>query len=119
MSASRLVPGAGPHTLVRALDASGPDGTNHLYYASWHEGDLFGSVRLPFQHGPIREAGPNGLTNETLLAIVRDRLEGFQRGPLACEENALALIGVCSALDWLDRRTAEREARGVEGTHKP
>lgn len=73
--------------------------------------------RVTFQTGPIAEAGVNGISNDALLAIVRDRLEGFQSGPYACGSNADALLYVVAAMEALASRTAERVARGVEGTH--
>lgn len=77
------------------------------------------AVTLPirFQDGPIA-LGFNGITNEALLAIVRDRLECFQRGPFCCEANNDALDNVTAAQRALERRTLERAARGVEGTHE-
>lgn len=54
---------------------------------------------------------------EALIAIVIDRLQGFQRGQFACEENVLALHKLHEAMHWLHHRTREREERGVEGTH--
>lgn len=70
-----------------------------------------------FQNGPINENGVNGISNEALLAIVRDRLEGFQSGEFACLENEMALRHVNQAMDVLHSRTKERLERGVEGTH--
>jgi len=71
---------------------------------------------IAFQHGPIQENGINGLTNEALLAVVIDRMEGFQAGPYACRENAIALTKMQEAAHWLEHRTAARTRRGVEGT---
>jgi len=59
-----------------------------------------------------------GVTNEALLAIVIDRLEGFQAGPFACDENQLALDSAKASLEFLKMRTKERQARGVENTHQ-
>lgn len=73
--------------------------------------------QINFQNGPIKEAGVNGCHNEDLLAIVVDRLHGFQSGPYACRENALALTKIEEALHWLNHRTQARVDRGVEGTH--
>lgn len=73
---------------------------------------------IPFQTGPVREVGVNGLTNEALLAIVQDRLERYQDGPLACPQNAAAWSSVRTALAHLHMRTRDRMARGVEGTHE-
>lgn len=75
-------------------------------------------VGIPFQHGPIGEVGINGITNEVLLAIVIDRIEGFQSSKWACEENARALTNVREALADLESRTKARQERGVEGTHE-
>ncbi len=72
---------------------------------------------LRFQHGPIKEVGTNGLTHEALLAILIDRVEGFQSGPYACAENAAALTGLVAAREAFGSRTKARVARGVEGTH--
>lgn len=74
-------------------------------------------VNLRFQDGPIKsEEDMNGITNEALLAVVIDRMRGFQSGPFACRENALALTKLEEGLMWLQKRTRERLARGVEGT---
>lgn len=74
--------------------------------------------RIHFQRGPVNEVGVNGLTNEALLAIVRDRLEGAQEGPFRCRENALAITAIEEASLWLAKRTLDRMARGVEGQSK-
>lgn len=73
---------------------------------------------LIFQNGPIAKVGVNGITNEALLAIVVDRLQGFQRGEFACRENAVAITKLEEAQMWLNKRTVERMQRGVEGTHQ-
>lgn len=71
-----------------------------------------------FQNGPIKEFGVNGITQEVLLAIVIDRLRGFQAGPYAHANNGNALFHCENALEWLQKRTLERIARGVEGTNQ-
>jgi hypothetical protein len=75
---------------------------------------------LSFQDGPVKENGEgvNGITHEVLLAILIDRLMGFQSGQYANDYNAKALTHLQVALDALHQRTRDREARGVEGTHK-
>lgn len=72
---------------------------------------------IRFQNGPIKEVGVNGISNEVLLAIVRDRLEGFQSGQFACIHNQIALDDVVSAMGALHARTVERLERDVEGTN--
>lgn len=77
------------------------------------------TIAINFQDGPVQADGNgvNGLTHEVLLAIVADRLRGFQEGPYACQENADALVHISHAIDRLHDRTKARMARGVEGTH--
>lgn len=75
------------------------------------------AVPIRFQNGPIKEAGVNGITQEVLLAICADRLRSFQAGPYASRDNAVALTHLETAQMWLHKRTRERLARGVEGTH--
>jgi hypothetical protein len=70
---------------------------------------------IRFQDGdPARAI--NGISNEALLAVVADRLAGFQASPHACRENAIALTHIQDAMHWLHHRTRERLQRGVEGT---
>jgi len=67
-------------------------------------------------HIPFVTMGHPGVTNEALLAIVIDRLEGFQTGEFACTENAAALDHARICLGELEARTRARIARGVENT---
>lgn len=78
----------------------------------------YSTCGIMFQNGPILEAGINGISNEALLAIIEDRLIGFQSGQFACRENAIALTKIQEAMMWLLKRTRDRMARGVEGTNK-
>jgi hypothetical protein len=90
----------------------------YLMYHPYEGGHSEKCQQLDFQNGPIGEVGINGITNEVLLAIVIDRLEGFQSSKYACVENANALGCLDRALAELESRTKKREARGVEGTHQ-
>lgn len=74
-------------------------------------------ARVDFQEGPIKDKGVNGVNNEDLLNMVLCRLNGFQNSEFRCRENALAITKIEEALLWLRKRTADREVRGVEGTH--
>jgi hypothetical protein len=87
-------------------------------YARSH-GEWQKTVQLRFHAGDLTPAGPNGLTNEVLLAVVLDRLRQFQAGPMACRENSKAAEKVEEALHWLAARTRERASRGVEGRVVP
>lgn len=70
-----------------------------------------------FQNGPIKEHGVNGTSQEALIAILIDRLEGFQVGDFKCHDNQVALDALQTARLWLHKRTMDRVARNVEGTH--
>lgn len=99
-------------------DGPGPGNASHNYVVANGQDAEFVLCSIDFQNGPIKENGVNGVSNEALLAIVRHRLQGFQSGPYACRENALALTKIEEALHWLHHRTQERLRRGVEGTSK-
>ena len=64
----------------------------------------------------------DGVTNEELIKVLIHRInylnETWQNGKFRCRENSLAVTKLEEALMWLERRTANRVARGVEGTHK-
>lgn len=102
---------------VRVLDQPGAGNACREYTVTVHHEDGNQDIEINFQNGPIAEVGTNGLTHEVLLAIVEDRLLGFQSGAYACRENALALTHIQEAIMWLNKRTADRFERGVEGTH--
>lgn len=94
----------------------GPGDAHHHYEVRRKEGTTV-MMRFNFQDGPIKESGINGIVDENLIAIVIDRLQGFQSGKYACRENAIALTKLQEALMWLKERTRKRQERGVEGTH--
>lgn len=102
---------------VTAEDGPGPGGASHHYVVSVNDVGV-PDLHIHFQNGPVKEAGVNGVTDEALLAILIDRLRGFQRGPYSCRHNALALTKEEEALHWLSDRTKERQRRGVEGTNQ-
>jgi hypothetical protein len=107
----------GRYTRVGVLDEAGQGGACHKYTIEDarmpNDPVVLGSVL--FQNGPIQEHGVNGVQNEDLLAIVIHRLQCFQGGKFACRENAIALTKCQEALMWLEKRTADRVSRGVEG----
>ena len=109
------VNGCNDQLAIQVLDEPGQGGACHVY--DIHTPDCNVACVINFQNGAIAEAGTNGVTHEALLAVIIDRLQGFQRGPYACRENALALTKLEEALHWLHHRTRQRVARGVEGTH--
>lgn len=115
---------------VTAEDEAGYGQTNHSYLIRLVDTnnpndptkDLMEPINVNFQNGPLREKevgiiGINGITHESLLAILIDRLRSFQSSAYCCRENGLALTKLEEALHWLNQRTKNRRDRGVEGTH--
>jgi len=108
---------------IHVLDKPGIGGASHEYLIDW-KASLAPSVqdavksqtRISFQNSPIKDAGVNGISIEALIAICIDRLQGFQSSAYKCRENAIALTHLEDAMHWLQHRTRERLARGVEGT---
>lgn len=117
-----LTIGTQRHTKVICLDEPGAGGACHEYEVipvkphpdRTQQQERFAQVG--FQNGSIKDVGVNGCTNEDLLAIVLDRLYGFQSGEFNCMENATAIVMIEKALFWLNHRTNERIKRGVEET---
>lgn len=115
---------------IAVVDEPGAGGACHSYRISGFDTGKNASAGAPdgyvtsftmlpvlFQNGPIQEVGGvNGVSQEALLAILIDRLRSFQAGPYSCRDNAVALTHLEEALMWLQKRTRDRMARGVEGT---
>jgi hypothetical protein len=116
---SHKVNGLNESLRITVLDEPGQGNACHDYVVNWSVDDSHGDrQRITFQNGPVQEFGVNGVSNESLLAIVEDRLLGFQSGPFACRENDVALTKLQECMMWLQKRTRDRMARGVEGTNQ-
>jgi len=127
---SHIVNPANDKLTITVVDEPGSGGSNHHYkiegfdtatnpsdpFVERHGQSAKHSTVL-FQNGPIGEVGVNGVTHEALLAILEDRMVGFQSGKFANDYNAKALQYIRAAQAVLHERTAERMARQVEGTH--
>lgn len=81
-------------------------------------------LSIQWQNGPLGRGTerivPNGAFVETVLSAVLQRIQYYQEtsgGKFKCRENAIAITKIEEALLWLDKRTRDREAREVEGTH--
>lgn len=76
---------------------------------------------IRWQKGPLgtgadrKEA--NGAFVEDVINAAIGRLEFYQSSKFACDENAQALNHLHRAMVCLRQRTANRQVRGVEGTH--
>lgn len=107
------------YSVTNDLDDNGNPAGGRVYVYSEDGATLleFGWQNGPLGRGPDRVSS-NGLFVETLLAAVADRIKHYQSTKFACRENAVALTHIETALLWLDKRTRDREVRGVEGTHE-
>lgn len=56
----------------------------------------------------------DGTTNEEVLLVLIDRLTSLN-SKFPCRENAIVITKLEEALMWLNKRTADRQARNVEG----
>lgn len=100
-------------------------------FTSTNESDLEGcptggscnatGVSIEWQDGPLGRGDnrkePNGAFVETVIAMAKQRIEYYQTTRFACRYDDMAITKLDEALHWLQHRTADRETRGVEGTH--
>jgi len=102
----------------------------HLDCENFHDengnpagGCVYGTgIVVDWQTGPMKlpEGEPieqNGAFVEGVIMAAAQRLECYQNSRFKCPENAGALDHLNAALECLDSRTRDREAKGVEGTH--
>lgn len=77
---------------------------------------------ISWQNGPLgigkERKEPNGAFVEDVLEAVKGRIDFYQNSPFKCNYNEMAILCIEEALGYLNRRTNDREARGVEGTHQ-
>lgn len=100
---------------VNAISKRGDENVDgHLYVAV---AGLAPPTEIAFQRGPVTEVGVNGLQNEQLIAVLVHRL-GVLNKAFPCRENSIAITKLEEARLWLEKRTADRKARGVEGTNQ-
>jgi hypothetical protein len=80
----------------------------------WQNGPLV--VEATEDH-PAGRLDPNGAFVEGVIQAALGRLQFYNSTEFRCRENSLAITHLEEALHWLQHRTADREQRGVEGTH--
>ena len=77
---------------------------------------------ISWQNGPLGRGAdrvqPNGAFVEDVIVAVINRIEFYQQSRFNCTANEKALGYLEHALDVLENRTKDREARTVEGTHE-
>lgn len=94
----------------------------HTYELANFENKGF-SQTLQFIHKEVVIGGKNelktiadGTTNEEVLEMLIDRMNYLQ-SKFPCRENALVITKLEESLMWLNKRTADRVKRNVEGKH--
>lgn len=103
---------------IEALDDLGKGGAyNHYAVYATVADHATKLCDIRFQNGPPEEV-INGVTIEVLLAIVVDRLRGFQTGKFPCRQNSIAITKIEESLLWLADRSRERTERGVSGSYE-
>jgi len=91
----------------------------------WKPGEYLTPFRAVMHFYEMRPDGTkiDGVTNEEVIGVLIHRLnflnEKWMEGKFRCRENSLAITKLEEALMWLERRTANREKRGVEGKMEP
>jgi len=93
--------------------------TGHKYELASFEGGpgqlLQFIEKVPIAQGSRELRTVNdGTTNEEVLKVLIDRLQ-YLNGKFPCRENALVITKLEESLMWLNKRTADRLARKVEG----
>ena len=93
----------------------------HKYELSNFENKNAEGQMLQFIQKEPKEAGStelitvaDGTTNEEVIEVLINRLNYLQ-SKFPCRENALAITKLDEALLWLNKRTADRLKRNVEG----
>jgi hypothetical protein len=75
------------------------------------------SLSFTIQNGPIKEAGKNGCQVVDVIAVAKHIVEQLN-AKFPSRENAMTITKLDEAIMWQDKRTKDREARGVEGLSK-
>ncbi len=105
---------------IQATDEPGPNGGNNRYELSGFDSRSNRSANhadyfleetktvILFQNGHPIEHGVNGVTMESLITVVIDRLMGFQSGVESCDDNREAVEYFKKGLEALNRRSDNR-----------
>jgi hypothetical protein len=101
---------------IEAEDHTDGDGNPD---GGWVEGC---GLSIRWQRGPLDDGEDglpwNGCFPVTLLEAVKHRLEYYQDGKFACQDNSAALFHIESAIKILNNRQIERFCRGVRNSHE-
>jgi len=93
----------------------------HTYELTNFENKDAQGQTLQFIHKEPKEIGSSelqtisdGTTNEDVIEVLIDRLS-FLQSKFPCRENAIVITKLEESLMWLNKRTADRLKRNVEG----
>jgi hypothetical protein len=75
------------------------------------------SLAFTIQNGPIKEVGKNGCQVEDVMAVAKHIVEELNK-KFPCRENSMVITKLDEAIMWSKKRTADRQARNVEGQSK-
>lgn len=93
--------------------------TGHQYQLASFEGSLPQTLQF-IEKVPVSDGSKelrtvhDGTTNEEVLKALIDRLQ-YLNGKFPCRENAIVITKLEESLMWLNKRTADRQVRSVEG----
>lgn len=97
------------HKLDKEKNPAGGTSTGVGYRVDWQNG--------PLGRGEDRKP-QNGAFVEDIILVAISRVEFYQRTKFNHPQNAETLKHLRAAFASMQKRTAEREERGVEGTHE-
>ena len=75
------------------------------------------SLSFTLQKGPVGGHGVNGCQIDTVIEAAKLILEGLNK-QFPSRETAMAITKLDESLMWLEKRTKDRQKRGVEGSSK-
>lgn len=78
--------------------------------------DSYNAITFKIQDGPVKKKGVNGCQVDHIIETAKLMLEGLHK-KVAAKETACAITKLEEAIMWLEKRTKDRIARGVEGTN--
>ena len=91
----------------------------HVYELKDFEGDTSQTLNF-IKKEPISDGSTelktvmNGTTNEEVLLVLIDRIQTLN-AKFPSRENSIVITKLEESLMWLQKRTVDRKARGVEG----
>lgn len=74
-------------------------------------------ISFRIQNGPIKEFGKNGCQVEDVVAVAKHIVSQLNE-KFPCEENSNMIAHLEQAIMWSKQRTANRQARQIEGLSK-